>query len=104
MTPSETLSKIKITFKDMGLCQHDIIVDVAGISYRISFDPDHFVVYRINRCKGRGHHVPGWPVCLVTKDTIFEECSDEGLGQDHCSCDLTIEQWLELAQKNTESI
>ena len=102
MTPPETLEKIRIRFQNIGLHECDLTVDVAGVIYRISLDPDHFVVYRINKCAGPNHHVPGWPVCLVTKDSIFEECFDDGLSQDHCSCSFTIEQWLEIAKENSD--
>ncbi len=98
MTPSETLTKIRGRFQGSGLDRYNITVVVGDISYRITFDPDSFVVYRINHCKGHKHHVPGWPVCLVTKDAIFEECLDASLGSDHCSCNLSIDQWLEIAE------
>ncbi|MGC8660007.1 MAG: hypothetical protein ACP5U1_13130 [Desulfomonilaceae bacterium] len=104
MTPAEVLTKIRIAFKNLGLCHQELIVDVGGVFYRISFDPDHFVVYRINHCAGLGHHVPGWPVCLVTEETVFEECAQETLGQDHCYCGFTIEQWLELAKDHAQNI
>lgn len=103
MTPSETLNKIRRRFEGLGLDRHDVTVVVGEISYRIAFDSDSFVVYRINQCRGHKHHVPGWPVCLVTRDAIFEECSDAGLGSDHCSCNLTIDQWLEIAEVGCES-
>ncbi|MGC8605498.1 MAG: hypothetical protein ACP5VS_17675 [Desulfomonilaceae bacterium] len=100
MSPSETLEKIIQRFERLGLYRHELTVTVGGASYRIALNPDSFVVYRINHCKGHKHHVPGWPVCLVTREAIFEECFDTGLGKDHCSCGITIEQWIEIAKKN----
>jgi len=103
MTPSETLNKIRKRFNELDRDRRDVIVEVGGISYRIAFNPDSFVVYRINHCKGHRHHVPGWPVCLVTNDTLFEECSGSGLGTDHCSCNVTIDEWLEIVQEQDKS-
>lgn len=100
MTPSETLEKIRRKFDGLGISHQDLTVDVSGVSYRISLDSESFVVYRINHCRGHKHHVPGWPVCLVTRDEIFQECSDEELGADHCSCGVTIEQWIEIMREN----
>jgi hypothetical protein len=100
VTPSETLEKIRRKFGGLGISHQDLTVDVSGVSYRISLDSESFVVYRVNHCRGHKHHVPGWPVCLVTRDAIFQECSDEGLGADHCSCGVTIEQWIEIMQEN----
>jgi hypothetical protein len=100
VTPSETLEKIRRKFDGLGISHQDLTVDVSGVSYRISLDSESFVVYRINHCRGHKHHVPGWPVCLVTRDEIFQECSDEELGADHCSCGVTIEQWIEIMREN----
>jgi len=103
MTPSETLNKIRKRFNELDRDRRDVIVEVGGISYRIAFNPDSFVVYRINHCKGHRHPVPGWPVCLVTNDTLFEECSGSGQGTDHCSCNVTIDEWLEIVQEQDKS-
>lgn len=96
MTPSEALGKITERFKELSLKGNEFTVEVRGVYYRMALDTDSFVVYRINHCKGNKHHVPGWPVCVVTKDAIFEECFHGGSTADHCSCDVTIEQWLEI--------
>ncbi len=103
MTPSETLNKIRKRFNELDRDRHDVIVEVGGVSYRIALNPDSFVVYRFYHCKGHRHHVPGWPVCLVTNDTLFEECSGSGLGTDHCSCNVTIDEWLEIVQEQDKS-
>lgn len=104
MTPSEALGKIKERFKELGLKEHDFTVEVRGVCYRMALDTESFVVYRINHCKGHKHHVPGWPVCLVTRDSIFEECFDAGLGADHCSCGVSIDQWLEIVQEQGQKL
>jgi hypothetical protein len=104
VTPSETLEKIRRKLDGLGISHQDLTVDVSGVSYRISLDSDSFVVYRVNHCRGHKHHVPGWPVCLVTRDAIFQECSDEELGADHCSCGVGIEQWLEIVQDQSQEI
>jgi hypothetical protein len=104
VTPSETLEKIRRKFDGLGICHQDLTVDVSGVSFRISLDSESFVVYRVNHCRGDKHHMPGWPVCLVTRDAIFQECSDEELGTDHCSCGVSIEQWMEIVQDQSQEI
>ena len=104
LTPSESLEKIRRELAGMGIDHQDLTVEVRGVSYRITYDHESFVVYRVNHCRGHKHHVPGWPVCLVTKETIFQECSGEGLAEDHCSCGISIDQWLKIVQKNCSKL
>ena len=90
--PKELLAKIRDTaalFLAAGIDRRDLNVELGGDCYRMTLNSECFVVYRINRCKGHKHHVPGWPVCLVTREDIFEECSDLNPRPDHCACGIT---------------
>ncbi|MFH1112937.1 MAG: hypothetical protein V1792_03365 [Pseudomonadota bacterium] len=88
--------RIRDAFRGMGLLGRSLVVEHEGNRYRVSCDEQSFMVYRVNDNGGLRHHVPGWPVCLVNVDMIFEECSCQELGQDHYACGLDIEKWLEL--------
>ena len=68
-------------------------------TYLASCDDHSFTVYRlIDRC-----HLPpgqpGWPVCLVTQETIIDETSPPHLEQDDFSSGLTLADWLHLIEK-----
>jgi hypothetical protein len=93
---SSLFGHIYKVFENLGLLGHDIELSHDGISYRISCDEKSFVVYRTNPDSGSRHHVPGWPVCMVSSDVIFEECSFPTIGKDHCACKLDLEKWLEI--------
>ena len=93
----EVFSRIRDRFRGMDLLGRNLVVEHEGNRYRVSCDETSFMVYRVNDNGGPRHHVPGWPVCLVNADMIFEECCSQGLGRDHYSCGLDIERWLELA-------
>ncbi len=92
--------RIRDTFRGMGLLGRNLVVEYEGNRYRVSCDEQAFMVYRVNDNGGLRHHVPGWPVCLVNSDMIFEECSCQSLGGDHYACGLDIEKWLELVGRH----
>ena len=99
MTPSKALEDIRRKIEDFGAEERRIELEHEGCFYRIVLNSDSFVVYRVNHCSGHRHHVPGWPVCLITKDSIFQECFDLDIGMNHSKCGITIDQWLEIALK-----
>lgn len=103
MTPSQALEAIRHRFNELGIDRRDLNVELGGDCYRMTLNSECFVVYRINHCKGHKHHVPGWPVCFVTREAIFEECSDLNPRPDHCACGITIDQWLEIAAKSCQN-
>lgn len=94
--PEALLSRIRGVFLELGIMGRDLVICYDGASYRISCDEKSFVVYRVNNDCGPRHHVPGWPVCMVSSDTIFEEHSSPYIGRDHCACGLNLEKWLEI--------
>jgi hypothetical protein len=95
-SPDLVFREIRNAFVEMGILNQDLSLEHEGIRYRISCDDRMFMVYRVNESSALRHHVPGWPVCLVSAETIFEECCSPGLATDHYSCRLNIEKWLEL--------
>jgi hypothetical protein len=95
-SPGIVFSHIRDAFQERGLLGANLSVEYAGCKYRVSCDEKNFMVYRVSENSHLRRHVPGWPVCLVNTDTIFEECSSPVLGGDHCACDATVERWLEI--------
>jgi hypothetical protein len=95
-SPEIVFSHIRDAFLKRGLLGANLSVDYEGCKYRVSCDEKNFMVYRISENSNLRHHVPGWPVCLVNADTVFEECSSPVVGEDHCACDATVEKWLEI--------
>jgi hypothetical protein len=102
-SPGIVFSRIRETFLERGLLGTSISVEYAGCKYRVSCDEKNFMVYRVSENSHLRHHLPGWPVCLVNTDTIFEECSSPILGEDHCACDATVEKWLEIIDRCANS-
>lgn len=95
-TPHEAFSAIKRFFNELRIFGEMLSFEHDGISYRVWCDEQCFMVYRTNDGGGSFHHVPGWPVCLVTSHTVYEECSAPSLTEDHHTCRLDILRWLEV--------
>lgn len=95
-SPNEILDAIKRFFNDRRVFGEILSLEHQGIWYRVWCDEQCFMVYRANDSGGSFHHVPGWPVCLVTSHTVFEECNAPYLADDHHSCELDITRWLEV--------
>gem|GEM_PF-589174 len=95
-TPHETFNAIKRFFNDRRVFGEILSLEHQGICYRIWCDEECFMVYRANDSGGSFHHVPGWPVCLVTSQSVFEECSAPSMADDHHACELDIIRWLQV--------
>jgi hypothetical protein len=95
-SPHMVFSRIRKVFQELGILGSNLSLEYEGVWYRVSCDDQAFMVYRVNSRTGARHHVPGWPVCLVNSDTIFEECFSPGLSRDHYDCGVDLEKWLEI--------
>ncbi len=94
--PHEAFSAIKRFFNELRIFGEILSFEHEGISYRVWCDEQCFMVYRTNDGGGSFHHVPGWPVCLVTSHTVYEECRAPSLTDDHHTCPLDILRWLHV--------
>ena len=101
-SPGALFFRIRNVFSDLGILGKTLSLEVEGICYRVCCDEDAFMVYRVNK-RGLRHHVPGWPICLVSSDMVFEECCTPGLGRDHYACAVDIEKWLEMIDHHCRS-
>ena len=95
-SPDLIFRQIRNAFLELGILNQDLSLEHGGVTYRVSCDDTAFMVYRVNENSGLRHHVPGWPVCLVNSETIFEEYCSPGLASDHFACGLSIENWIEI--------
>jgi hypothetical protein len=99
-SPEKLFGHIRQVFTEIGALNHDIALEYEGIRFKISCNDSTFMVYRINDTSGPCHHMPGWPVCLVSSEVIFEECASPGLAEDHCACSLDVETWLQMVRRH----
>jgi len=103
-SPAAMFARIRNELDALGVLGSTLSLEYRGATYRISCDDKAFMVYRINDTGASRHHVPGWPVCLVNSDSMFQECCSDALSQDHYSCDLDIESWIELISRHCRGL
>jgi len=102
--PAALLGQICEYFTAAGLLGTTLSLKHQGQWYRISCDDDAFMVYRVNSGLMIRHHVPGWPVCMVTRETIFEEHHAPGLGDDHCASGAAIDLWMRIIREHQPAV
>lgn len=102
--PAEILGSIREYFIRAGIFGLTLSLKHQGHWYRVSCDDDAFMIYRVNSGLALKHHVPGWPVCMVTRDTIFEEHHDPCLGNDHCASGADIARWMTIIQEHQPTV
>ena len=95
----DLLARIKEVFVRLEIFGRPLDLEYEGELYRVSCNEESFMVYRVNGNTSLRHHVPGWPVCLVDSETIFEERSSPDLGDDHCATGADIDKWLEIIER-----
>ncbi|MDP2044859.1 MAG: hypothetical protein Q8L00_01475 [Deltaproteobacteria bacterium] len=97
-SPAELLGRIQARFRELGLFGSTLTLAHNGEKYLAACDDYAFTVYRlVDRC-----HVPpgrpGWPVCLVTAQTVVDETSPPHQADDEFASGLGLEEWLELIE------
>lgn len=102
--PAVLLGEIRDYFMSAGLFGLTLSLRYEGQWYRVSCDDEAFMVYRVNSSIALKHHVPGWPVCMVTRDTIFEEHHAPGLGDDHCASGADIARWMRIIDEHQPAV
>lgn len=96
--PSKAFEQILELFERLNLLDRELSIDLTGGSYKVRCDKNCFMVYRIHRNVGPRSHVPGWPVCLVNHDTIFEECSSTQGSDDCFNCGISLDNWMGIIE------
>ena len=98
ISPAELLGRIQARFRELGLFGSTLTLTHNGEKYLASCDDRVFVVYRLVE---KGHVPPGrpgWPVCLVTAETVVDETSPPHLADDEFASGLNLKEWLELIE------
>jgi hypothetical protein len=95
-SPAELLRRIQARFRELGLFGSTLTLTHQGEKYLAACDDQAFAVYRlVDHC-----HVPpgrpGWPVCLVSPETVVDETSPPHLADDEFASGLSLEAWLKL--------
>jgi len=102
-SPAELLHRIQDRFRKLGLLGEKLILSHQGRQYLASCDDQAFTVYRlVEHCHippGR----PGWPVCLVTAETVVDETSPPQMPEDEFASGLSLEGWLDLIEASCTS-
>ena len=99
-SPAKLLGQIQALFKELGLFERAVEVSHQGRLYAVRCDAEAFTIYRlVEQC-----HIPpgspGWPVCLVTAETILDETSPPQLpAEDEFASGLSLSEWLQLIEK-----
>jgi hypothetical protein len=98
-SPAQWLRRIQDRFRELGLLGQRLTLSHQGRKYLAACDDRAFTVYRlVEHCHippGR----PGWPVCLVTADTVIDDTSPPALPPDEFASGLTLPEWLDLIDR-----
>ncbi len=97
-SPAELLQKIQDLFRELGLLGQRVELVHQGRKYLACCDDHSFSIYRLLEQCHIPPGAPGWPVCLVTEETVIDETSPPHLKEDEFSCQLTLQEWLLLIE------
>jgi hypothetical protein len=98
LSPAELLKRIQARFRELGLLWQTLTLTQGGEQYQVRCDDQACAVYRrVAQCHlppGR----PGWPVCLVTEETVVDESSPPPGPDDEFTSGLGLQDWLDLIE------
>jgi hypothetical protein len=98
-TPGQRLEQIRDFFRCRGLLGKSLELNLEDRAYRLVCDDRALAVFRVNHNQGLPPGNPGWMVCRLDNDSLFEECETEGLSQCKLACYQGLREWLELVDK-----
>jgi hypothetical protein len=96
LSPAELLQKIQDLFRELGLLGQRVELVHQGRKYLACCDDLSFSIYRLLEHCHIPPGAPGWPVCLVTEETVVDETSPPHHPEDEFSSGLTLQNWLDL--------
>lgn len=91
-SPTDVLQQLTGIFASKGWLTRELRIRYHDKRYRISCNEERFFAYRINENCGLPPGVPGWPVCIVSQDYIFDESGISDL----TPTKLSIQDWLNI--------
>lgn len=95
--PASMSQQMVTLFAQRGWLNQDLRITYQDKRYRISCTPDLFYAYRINEDWGIGPGAPGWPVCIITKNYVF----DESHVSEPPTARLTSQDWLNILSNSS---
>ena len=88
----DVLRKFIEIFHGKGWLNKKFRIKYQNKRYWISCSEERFFAYEINDNCGLGPGVPGWPVCLVEKDYVYDESEIPAL----TPTKLNTDDWLNI--------
>ena len=99
-TPGQRLEMVREFFRCRGLFGQSLELSHQDQTYRLICDERALAVFRVNHNQGVPPGNPGWMVCRLDNDSLFEECEAPGLAGCKPACSQALQDWLELVDKN----
>ncbi len=100
-SPCDVLHKFIEIFGSKGWLNKKLRIKYQSTRYWISCNKERFFAYQINENCGLGPGVPGWPVCIIRKDYVYDESEISDL----TSTKLNAHGWLNIiVNQNLELI
>jgi hypothetical protein len=90
-SPKDVLRQFVVVFSSRGWLNRSLRLEHGNRKYRIFCSEEEFLAYRINDRCSVSPGVPGWPVCMVTKDRIMEDSLLSGFA----STEPSAYEWLQ---------
>lgn len=101
LSSRDVLQKLIEIFTSKGWLNNNLIINYQNKRYRIYCNEERFIAYQINENCGLSPGVPGWPVCIIKQDYIYDE---SGI-LDFTPAALNIYDWLNImATQNFEVV
>ncbi len=88
----DVLHKFIEIFDGKDWLNKELRIKYQSKSYWISCNEERFFAYQINENCALGPGVPGWPVCLIRKDYVYDESEISAL----TSTRLSAHDWLNI--------
>jgi hypothetical protein len=99
-TPEQALRRIQVFFRERGVLGKTLTLSHRGQKYLAHCDAEAFAVYRLLANSHLPPGKPGWPVCLVTAESVIDETSPPHLEGDEFSTGLALADWLRLIDES----
>ncbi|OPY70623.1 MAG: hypothetical protein A4E57_00466 [Syntrophorhabdaceae bacterium PtaU1.Bin034] len=72
-TSANVLQELVSIFDSKGWLDQELRIRYRGARYRVFCSKIEFFAYRINESCGVSPGMPGWPVCVVWPDQVFDD-------------------------------
>lgn len=91
-SPLQVLCKLIELFTSLGLINKKVKIKHQDQDYWIFCNEEKFLAYKINENCGISPGLPGWPVCIIREDYVFDESAVPEL----TFTNLKMHDWLSI--------